>query len=419
MGPEMYQTGVDVDTSVDEVIYNLIEIRNANRPDLPRLINPLKGGLAVVPPPNPNIPPKRGRCRPPKHPRVISNVQVRPPRPGFVTERVGRDSGEASTPVVEEGSEAQGWTAVSGRRRRRRRLRSRATSSISRQTGLEVGTLPKKKDPNVVRKRRLAKTAAITVTGATKGFSYAEALTEVRGKVPLDEMEIEKMTMRRTTNGGRIFEISESDAVEKADLLAGKIRKILGAEARVARPFVKGEMRVIGLDDSVTSEEVATKISQLGPCDRTLVKVGAICVMRNGLGTVWVQCPLAVANKVAGRKKISIGLTVAKVELLASRPTQCYKCWEYGHTRPRCNSTRDLTGIRFRCGGRGHTANSCVGPVKCPPCELDGATCDHRFGSLVCKYKPGGAIAARGGIARKAGDTEPTNNDEVPPSEHK
>jgi len=59
MGRKIYKTGLDVDTSVDEVIYNLIEVRNANRPDLPKLINPLKGGLAVVPPPDPNAPPKR------------------------------------------------------------------------------------------------------------------------------------------------------------------------------------------------------------------------------------------------------------------------------------------------------------------------------------------------------------------------
>lgn len=83
------------------------------------------------------------------------------------------------------------------------------------------------------------------------------------------------MTTRRTINGGRIFEILGSDAANKADLLAIRIREVLGAEAKVGRPFVKGELRIIGLDDSVTPEEVALKISQLGSCNETLIKVGA------------------------------------------------------------------------------------------------------------------------------------------------
>lgn len=41
------------DASVDEVIYSLIELRNARRPHLPPLINPLKGNLTVAPPPRP------------------------------------------------------------------------------------------------------------------------------------------------------------------------------------------------------------------------------------------------------------------------------------------------------------------------------------------------------------------------------
>lgn len=189
LGPEMYKTDLDVDTSIDEVIYNLIEVRNANRPDLPKLINPLKGGLAVVPPPDLNIPPKKGRGRPCKYPRVIENIRLRPPDVGFVAKVVGQDVGEASTPpVTEEGSETRGWSKISRKKRSRRRVRSHAASSISRLVGQETGIPPKKKDPNVIRKRRMAKTAAITVTGNTEGFSYAEALTKVKQKVPLIEM---------------------------------------------------------------------------------------------------------------------------------------------------------------------------------------------------------------------------------------
>jgi len=76
VGRETYATGLDVDTSIDELIYNLVEVRNLNRPDLPKLVNPLRDGLAVVPPPDPNIPPKRGRGRPPKYPRVVVTCRL-------------------------------------------------------------------------------------------------------------------------------------------------------------------------------------------------------------------------------------------------------------------------------------------------------------------------------------------------------
>lgn len=411
LGPEMYKTGLDVDTSVDEVIYNLIEVRNANRPDLPKLVNPLRGGLAVVPPPDPNIPPKRGRGRPPKRPRVVENIQLRPPRTGPVAYETGQDSGEVSTPVIEKGGEIQEWSKAPGRRRRRRRIRSHATSLTSRPANLEGETLFRKRDPNVTRKRRMARTAAITVTGIAEGFSYAEALTKVKQKVPLEEIGIERMTTRRTVNGGRIFEIPGSNAAGKADLFARHIKEVLGAEARVGRPFVKGEIRIIGLDDSVTQEEVALRVSQLGSCDRTSIKVGAIRIMRNGMGAAWVQCPLTAANKVAGLKKIQIGLTVAKVELLAARPIQCYKCWEYGHTRLKCESSRDLAGACFRCGGRGHPASSCMAPAKCPLCELDNVAHNHRFGSLLCRYRLNGAVKTREETVRRTEDIELVNND--------
>lgn len=85
---------MDVDTSIDELIYNLVEVRNKNRPDLPKLTNLFKDGLAVVPPLDPSISPKRGRGRPPKYPRVISNVQVKPLRADLLVGETGLDSEE-------------------------------------------------------------------------------------------------------------------------------------------------------------------------------------------------------------------------------------------------------------------------------------------------------------------------------------
>lgn len=94
----------------------------------------------------------------------------------------------------------------------------------------------------------------------------------------------------------------------------------------VARPSVKGELRIIGLDDTVSFEEVASVVADLGSCLCADVKVGSIRLMANGLGSVWVQCPFGAANKVSAMRKIRIGWTTARVEMLAARLLQCFRC---------------------------------------------------------------------------------------------
>lgn len=56
------------------------------------------------------------------------------------------------------------------------------------------------------------------------------------------------------------------------------------AEAWVTRPMKTAEMRVQGLDDATTEEEIAAAIAQAGDCEALLVKVGPIRPAMNGLG---------------------------------------------------------------------------------------------------------------------------------------
>lgn len=58
--------------------------------------------------------------------------------------------------------------------------------------------------------------------------------------------------------------------------------------ATITRSVIKGEMRLIGLDDSVTVAAVARE----GNCEEDEVKPGSIRPMFNGLGSVWLQCSL-------------------------------------------------------------------------------------------------------------------------------
>lgn len=229
----------------------------------------------------------------------------------------------------------------------------------------------------------------MTITGSGEGFSYATALKKARDDIPLAELGIEKSRIRRAINGGRIIEILGVNAAEKADKLAEKLSLVLGPEVTISRPCLKGEIRIVGLDDTVSPEEVIAVISELGGCLNTDIKVGSIRMMANGLGVVWAQCPLAAANRVSAKNKIRIGWTTARVELLPARLVQCFRCWKFGHTKYNCGSQTDLSNKCFRCGESGHAARHCEASPKCVVCETEKLDSAHRYGSINCSFKPG------------------------------
>lgn len=105
-------------------------------------------------------------------------------------------------------------------------------------------------------------------------------------------------------------------------------------EIKIARPIKTAELRIKGLDDSVIAGEVAQAVAKSGGCTVTEVKTRTVSRAPNGLGTIWVRCPLTAANKVAVLGHIRIGWASARTELLDVRPLQCFKCLEEGARPP-------------------------------------------------------------------------------------
>lgn len=304
------------------------------------------------------------------------------------------DTGGISTPRITETAGPSDWVSVVKRRRARRTKNPQNASRPRLESKPTAGAVPASvpsKGIAPLGKRRPPRTA-VTITGVGENFSYASALKRARESIPLTDLGIEKSRIRRTINGERIIEIPGLDAAGKVDKLADRLRSVLGPEVVVARPSVKREIRVIGLDDTVTVEEVISAVSDFGGFRNTDIKVGSIRQMANGLGVVWAQCLLAAANKIAALKKIRIDWTTARVEILAARPLQCYKCWRFGHTRFNCGSQLDLFGSCFRCGEKGHAARECMVTPKCIVCELENLNNAHRFGATDCSFKPGPGV---------------------------
>ncbi|XP_029670925.1 uncharacterized protein LOC115240097 [Formica exsecta] len=181
-----------------------------------------------------------------------------------------------------------------------------------------------------------------------------------------------------------IIEILGPNGSDRANALAEKLRNVLQDQAKVARPIVKGEIRLVGLDDSISENEVACVVTQYGGCKEEEIKVGTIRPMNNGLFTVWAQCPLSAAIKTANSKKVRIGWTIARVDLLDARPVQCFKCWRFGHVRLTCTAEEDYSRLCFKCGGPGHAARDCNLPSSCKICLSEGKNPNHRIGSNLC-----------------------------------
>ncbi|KMQ92347.1 gag-pol polyprotein [Lasius niger] len=346
-------------------------------------------------------------------PRVVDNVQLMPPRAAIKdkdqVESLGLDRKTSKESVINE------WTDV---RRRRGSDKSKPKSdqrgqekdSVRNNEGVtRVYTQKEGKPKNTTRKP--PKTSAVMIVGHKEKFSYADALKKAEESISLKDLNIERTKVRRAANGGMLIEVIGPDSARKAMALKDKLSVVLKDEAQITRPVVRGEFRLIGLDASTSAAEVKDVVISYGGCLEEDIKVGIIRPMANGLFTAWVQCPLGAAMKIANNGRVNIGWTSARVDLLGAMPTQCFRCWQFGHLRHTCQSKDDFSGLCFRCGGSGHAARHCDAPPNCKLCSMAGRAANHRLGSNLCpavKTPVGkeGAIAAAGSSAVSARRTE-------------
>ncbi|XP_039310759.1 uncharacterized protein LOC120358938 [Solenopsis invicta] len=150
-------------------------------------------------------------------------------------------------------------------------------------------------------------TAAVTVTCADP-TAYAQVLKTAREKVDLFSLGIEDLRPRRAVTGALILEVRGVDNGTKADALAEGIRAALSSrdDVKVARPCKTVELRLTGLDDSVTPSEVAEVLGAIGACSPHDIKVGEIRMAPNGLGTCWVRCPAKAGKAVLAAPRIRL-----------------------------------------------------------------------------------------------------------------
>ncbi|XP_048001385.1 uncharacterized protein LOC125238158 [Leguminivora glycinivorella] len=240
------------------------------------------------------------------------------------------------------------------------------------------------------------RSAAVVLTlqpgAADRGVTYKEVMSEARNKVQLKDLDISGgLRFRRAATGACILEIPGASSGEKADKLADAIKQQIGEDnVRVSRPSKSAEIRVTGLDESVTTEEVVAAVARTGGCTPDSIKVGEIRQSFSGLGAVWVQCPVGAAQKVVSGGRLLVGWVSAQVKLLEKRPLRCYRCFRNGHVSAQCQSATDRSQSCFQCGKDGHKAAQCSAPAHCAECAAAGKPSEHRISSKACtapKYK--------------------------------
>ncbi|CAK9834511.1 Uncharacterized 50 kDa protein in type I retrotransposable element R1DM [Anthophora retusa] len=286
------------------------------------------------------------------------------------------------------------WSKVVGRKSKKETAETSTTASsrpASSPATLPTGTARRgaAQAPPKVRLARAPRTSAVTVTVTPEAkMTYGEAMSMVRQKIDLKEIGIDGVRHRLAVTGGHVLEVPGPESSTKAATLAKKMSSVLAQSGvKIANPTKRAEVRLRGLDESVKPQEVIATVAAFTDCRESDIRVGKVRTTASNMGTLWVQCPLIAARKLVAAGRITIGWYGARVEALAPRKLQCYRCLEFGHTRSRCTNEVDRSGMCYRCGDTSHTASNCTADPKCPLCAQQGRPAAHRLGGPGCAPK--------------------------------
>lgn len=279
--------------------------------------------------------------------------------------------------------DSETWSQVVSRKQAKRE-RKRAARSRSRSQAQKKPT-PSTKGPTTTR-RRLPKTAAVSIVSRSSQVSYADILKEAKNRVDLQQLSIEETRIKRAITGGIVIEIPGEHNNQKADALATQLRQAFqqSEEVSITRPTKRAELRLSGLDDSTTTLEVQTVLADVGKCAPQDIRTGNIRFTPRGLGTLWVQCPLSAALQIAARERMRLGWTYTRATLLKQRPLQCFRCFERGHVRQNCTNPVDRSTRCYNCGSTAHQARDYRYRMKCPICSDFGLPAYHKVGGEAC-----------------------------------
>ncbi|XP_014357676.2 actin cytoskeleton-regulatory complex protein PAN1-like [Papilio machaon] len=340
---------------------------------------------------------KAGPAQKPKRKINKAGPAAPPPPPpaggGGSAETATKAKAGATKPAPQTpGGEETPWAKVVGRKAaKKKKAPARAPPAAQAQPVRAQRVAPPPKAVKIV----APKTAAITVTlkpgatittaeGQVAEAKYTDVLAKAKAAICLRDLGLETVKVRTSMTGSKLMEVGGSTPEETADRLAAELTRVIGGWADIARPSKLADLRVSGLDETITCEEVAAKLATIGGCHPEAVKVGLIRPSFWGGGSTLVRCPAAAAKAVAQIGKVAIGWSMATVTAVRARPLRCFKCMQLGHTRALCPSEAEDGRLCFRCGQEGHKRAACEAPVHCAVCKRTGCPHAHVMGGAKC-----------------------------------
>jgi hypothetical protein len=133
---------------------------------------------------------------------------------------------------------------------------------------------------------RTQRTSAVTLTlseGAKT--TYAEIITTTRRSIPLTEIGVKSIGMRKAVTGAIIIKLPGDKGREKALQLATHLTKVLDPTAvKVAPPKRTTELKIVGIDISIEKEKLRQTLALAAECGVAEMQVGEIGASRSGLG---------------------------------------------------------------------------------------------------------------------------------------
>lgn len=161
-----------------------------------------------------------------------------------------------------ENDGAAPWSRVLGRKRRKQNVPTQPSKTPPpRANAPSQRTKPVK----IVAPR----TAAIVVSLKEGATNILEVLAKAKSAISLADFGLESVKVRATMTGSRMMEVGGERPENAADLLAARLREVIGDQADISRPTKLADLKVSGLDEMVGREELASAMARVGDAPPT------------------------------------------------------------------------------------------------------------------------------------------------------
>ncbi|XP_060855818.1 uncharacterized protein LOC132933568 [Metopolophium dirhodum] len=240
--------------------------------------------------------------------------------------------------------EQQTWSEVVSRRRKK------PQQPADRQPRSAI-------DKIALLRRRAPKSMAVTIDRSTDGGSLAAVMKKVSGSINLQSLGVKVLTTRKTRAGGILLEV---EGIEKATLLAGKIREVVGDAARVRLPEPRTPVLLLGVPEWAEAENVVAGVTQAGV---TGVTSENVIIRKNSGGrgefVASFHLPLKDAITLAEKKAVTVEWTRCRVKLLSNNQPTCFHCQGKGHLAAECRNEAKPRRCH-RCKKDDHLVKDCA-----------------------------------------------------------